>query len=107
MHCRGECAERLVRADIGSGFLATDVLLASGQRQYESAAAFGIGGLARETAGHLPHEFIAGGDDACEWATITWREAEALRFHGDDVGFGGRMQQAELDTFRDGRHEQG
>ena len=52
----GERAKRLVGANVGGGFLAADMLLARGERQDEAAAAFGVGGLAREAAGHLANK---------------------------------------------------
>ena len=39
----GQREERFVGADVRSGFLAADVLLAGGERQHEAAAAFRVG----------------------------------------------------------------
>src|SRR6185437_4800777 len=51
--------ERFVGADIGSGFLAADVLLARGKSEAKSAASSAIGGFARKPSGHLAHELVA------------------------------------------------
>ena len=78
------------------------MLLASGERQNESAAAFGIGGLTCKTARHLPDELISRRNNAGEGPAVARCKAEALGFHGNDVGFGRRAHQAERNTFGDG-----
>ena len=70
VHGGGQRAERLVGADVRSGLLAADVLLARGERQDEAAAAFGIDGLARETPGHLTDKFVARRKNADERPAI-------------------------------------
>ena len=64
-----------------------------------------VHGLARETAGHLAQVLLLGRDDAAERAAIAERDAERLRFHGDDVGLDGRADNAERDGLGD-RHDQ-
>src|SRR6185369_15975062 len=103
----GESAEGLVGTDVGSGFLAADVLLASGEREHEAALAGSVDSLTGEAAGHLANEFVARCDNASEWAAITGRQTETLRFQGDDVGFGGGLDRAKGNTFDDGNDEQG
>ncbi len=87
--------ERFVGADIGSGFLAADVLLARGESEAKSAASGAIGGFARKPAGHLAHELVARGNYADVRTAVTRRHAETLRFERDDVGFFRRFDDAE------------
>ncbi len=65
-----------------------------------------VDGLAGEAAGHLAENFSLGGDDAAVRAAVAERDAEGLRFHGDDVGFRGRLHDAERDGFGDGDDQQ-
>ena len=106
MNCGGQREERFVGADIRGGFFAADVLLARGERENESAAAFGVEGLAGEAAGKLADEFVARGDHADVRTAVTGRYAEALTFHRHDIGFGGRLHDAERDGFGDAVDEQ-
>ena len=68
--------------------------------------AFGVGSLAGEAAGKLADEFVACGDYAHVWAAVTRRDSEALAFHRDDIGFGGRPDDAERNGFGDSDDEQ-
>ena len=101
MNRRRQRVERFVGADVRSGLLAADVLLARGQRQHEAAAPRGVGGLARQAARHLPHEFFARGDHAHIRPAIARRDAKRLAFHGHDVGFRRRPDDAERNGFGD------
>ena len=89
--CGGEGEKSFVRADIRGGLFAADMLLARREGENEAAATFGIEGLARETARELANKFIARGDHSDEGPAITWSHAQALTFHGDDIGFGRRL----------------
>ena len=106
MNGGGESVERFVGADVGGGLLAANVLFARGERQHEAAIACGVRGLSGEAAGHLAHEFFACGDHADVRAAVTGRNAEGLAFHGDNVGFRGRANDAERNGFGDGGDEQ-
>ena len=86
-----ESVESLIGANIRSGLLAANVLLARRQCKNESAPAGRIGGLTRESPRHLPHVFIVSGDDAHKRAAVAGRNAEALTFQRDDVGFHWRL----------------
>ena len=68
--------------------------------------AFGVGSLTGEAAGELSNKFIAGGDYADVRAAVARRDAEALAFHRDDIGFGGRAHDAERDGFGDSDDEE-
>src|SRR5580704_7468875 len=106
MNGGGEGAERLVGADVRRRLFAADVLFARSERKYETAATLGVDGLAREAAGHLADEFVARSEHADKWTTITRRQTEALAFHRDDVGLGGRLHETKRDTFRNRRDKQ-
>src|SRR6185437_12643242 len=80
----GERAQPRIRADIAGRLLAADVLLASRQRQYPAAAAFGVGGLADQPARHLPHMLLTRGEKADMRPAEIERVAERLAFGGDD-----------------------
>src|SRR6185312_8125209 len=56
--------------------------------------------------GEAAQELLAAGDDAGIGAAKAHRDAEALQFHGDNVGGGGRRQQAERHRLGDDRHQQ-
>ena len=51
MHGRGQRAERLIGADVRSGFLAPNVLFAGRESEHEAATSLGVDGLSRETPG--------------------------------------------------------
>ena len=98
--CRHERNEGLVGADVRRRLFAADVLLARGQRQYESAIPCPVDSLAREPARHLPHELLLGCDHTAEWSAIAKRHAERLRLHGNDIGLNGRAHDGQRDGFR-------
>src|SRR6185295_13239879 len=68
--------QRLVGADIRRRLFATDVLLASGQGQNESALAIAICSLARQPPRHLANKLFAGGDHATVWSSEAERHAK-------------------------------
>ena len=82
------------------------MLFARGESEDEAAIAGGVGGLAGQAAGHLADVLFARGDYADVWAAVTGRDAEGLAFHGDDVGFRRRADDAERDGFGDRREKQ-
>ena len=102
-----ERVQGFVRADVRCGLLAADVLFAGGERQHETTAAGSVGGLASEPARHLADKLFACRDDAHERSAVARRDTEGLTFEGHDVGFGGRANDAERNSFGDGRDEQG
>src|SRR5579859_3810061 len=106
MNGGGEGAERLIRADVRRGLFTTNVLFARRECEHKSAAAFGVDGLACEASRHLPDELIARSKHADKWTAITRRQAEALAFHRDDVGFCRRLHESERDAFRNRRDKQ-
>ena len=65
-----------------------------------------VGGLSGEAAGHLPDKFVARGDDADVRPAVAWRQTEALAFHRDDVGFGGRLHHSQRNAFGDRNDQQ-
>src|SRR5215831_8400835 len=99
--------ERLIGADVRSGFLAANVLLAGGEREDETALSCGVNGLAGQAAGHLADEFVTRCDYPCERAAIARRKTETLRFHCDNIGFGGRLNGAQGNTLCDRDNKQG
>src|SRR6185437_9384188 len=98
--------ERFVGADIGSGFLAADVLLARGKSEAKSAASSAIGGFARKPSGHSAHELVARGNYADVRTAVTRRDAETLRFERDDVSFFRRFDDAESQRLSDASDEE-
>ena len=82
----GQGGQRLVRANVGGGFLAPDVLLARGQGQDEPAPALGIVRLPDEPAGHLAQEFLLRREEAEVGSAESQRNAKGLRLATDDVG---------------------
>src|SRR5215472_8376167 len=69
-----------------SASFATDMLLAGGQSQNESALAPAIYGLARQPPRHLPNILLTSGNDSAVRTSESKRHAERLRLHGHDVG---------------------
>src|SRR5690242_15446911 len=95
-----------IGADIGGGFFAADVLLASSEREAESAAAFGVKGFSGEPARHLAHEFFTRRDDANERPAVARRNAKTLRFERDDVCVLRRLHNSERNGLRDAINKQ-
>ena len=83
--------QRLIRADIRRGFLAADMLLASSQREHESALALPVDRLADQAARHLPDKFFARGNHAAVGTAESQRDAKRLCFYRNDVGFARRL----------------
>ena len=106
MYRRGEGAKRLIGADVRSGPLAADVLLACRKCQHESPAALGVGRLAGETPGHLPHEFLVGCNHADKRPSVARRKTEALAFERDDIRLGRRPHEAERNALGHGHDQQ-
>src|SRR5262245_25645919 len=102
MNGRRQRAERLVGADVGRSLFAADVLLPSGEREDEAALSCSVNGLPCKSPGHLANEPIARGDDACERAAVTGRQAETLRFHRDDIGLSRWLYGTEGNAFSNG-----
>src|SRR5947199_308301 len=78
-------AKRLVCANIGSGFLAANVLLACRKRQHKSAMSRKVRGLPRQPSRHLTNVSFTRGNHAGKRSAITRRQAKALRFKRHDV----------------------
>ena len=102
----GQRTQRLIRADIGSGFLAPDVLLARGERQHKAAPAFGVNRLAHQAAGHLPKELFPGGQEAHVGTAESHRHSERLRLAAHNIGLAGRFDDRERERLRDGDDQQ-
>ena len=98
--------QRLIGADIGSGFLAADVLLAGRQRQTKRAIAAGVLGFADQASRDLANEFFFAGDDAGEWSAVAGRDGEGLQFAGDDIGVARRLQQSQRNGFGENEDQQ-
>ena len=94
---RSQCDQPLVGADIGSGFLAADVLLTGGQGEHISALAAVIDSLAYQAPRHLAHVLFAGGKDAQVGSTKRERDAQRLTFASDDIcaELTGRLEQSQ------------
>src|SRR5580698_6363883 len=106
MNGGGESVKSFVGANVGGGLLAADVLFARSQGEDESTITGGVCGLSGEAAWHLAHEFLARGDYADVRAAVTRWNAEGLAFHGNDVRFCGRANNAERNRFGDRGDEQ-
>ena len=92
-----ESHQGLVGADVGSGFLAADVLLAGLQGEDEGAASLRIGGLPDDAAGEFAHPLASAGHKAHVRAAVAKGYAEALAVSHCDVGapFGGGLHHGE------------
>ena len=86
MHREGQRAQAGIGADVGRRLLATDVLLARGQREHEAALAVGIDGLADETPRHLAHILVAGREQADIRTAEAEPVADRLALADHDVG---------------------
>src|SRR5271165_421111 len=98
--------QRLIGADVRGRLLATDVLLAGGKRQHESALAVAIASLAHKASWHLAHKLVARSDYTAVRSAETKRHAEGLRLHTYDVGFSRRLHDAKRNRFGDRDDEQ-
>ena len=78
------------------------MLFPSREREAEAASALSIGSLAGKAPRHLPDICLARGKDAGIGPAEARRHSEALRFEGDDIGFGGWLDGAKRDGFGDG-----
>ena len=89
-----EREQSLVGADVGSGALAFDVLLAGGQRQHVGALAAVVHGLADETSRHFVNVGFLRGEEAERRAAVPHRESQRLAFADHDVRahFAGRLE---------------
>src|SRR4029077_3211161 len=95
----GKSAERLISANVGSRLFAANVLLARSQGENKATAAFEVGGLASESSRHWGDKPLTGSDHADKRAAIAGRQAKALPFHRNDVGFRGRPQSSQRNPF--------
>ncbi len=85
VHARRQGTQRLVGADVGSGFFAADVLLAGDQSQHETTLALSVHRLAHQTTGHLVLELILAGEVAQVWPAKADHIAQWLPLTDDDV----------------------
>ncbi|MNW55435.1 hypothetical protein D3C74_330930 [compost metagenome] len=60
--------QRLVGADVRSGFLTADMLLAGLKRKHEAALAVAVNSLADNPARHAAHERLGYGKEAAGWS---------------------------------------
>ena len=107
-HGGGERAETLVRTDVRGRTLATDVLLASGERQHVAPPPLLVHGLADEPARHAAHVALARGEEPQIRTPEGKRDAEALAFSHRDVDAerARRMQDPEAHRLRRHADEQ-
>src|SRR5271157_452845 len=96
----GKCAQRLVRTDVGSSFLAPDVLLAGGEGQHKAAPALGVNGLAHQAARHLPKELFPGGQKSHVRTAESHWHSKRLRLAAHDVGLAGRFDNRQGERLR-------
>ena len=82
------------------------MLLARREGQHEAALAIFVFSLAHQTAGNLPDEFFFGGQHSRVGPTESERHAERLRFHGDNIGFTGRLHDTQRKRFGNRDHQQ-
>src|SRR5258708_6585668 len=95
----------MIRADVGGRALATDMLLASCERQAECAAAVAVASLADQPPGHLPKmRHSRRHESESRSAKLQWH-AEALPLTDGDIDseVARRAKQAECDAFRGSR----
>ena len=85
VHGRHVGEERLGRADVGGGLLATDMLLACLQGHSVRATPVDIEGDANESPGHLPDIRVARGKKCRVGSAVTKRHAKPLRAAYDDI----------------------
>ena len=103
----GKGAQRLVGADVAGSLVAADVLLAGTQRHDVGAAALQVQRAADEATGDLPHQRVAGGEDAEVGPAVLRRDAQRLALAGADVGavLAGAGQHGQRHRFDDGHEE--
>src|SRR2546423_6246190 len=82
---RRERNQSFICADVGSRFLAPDVLFASRERQHKTAPAILVVSFADQSSGNLSRVFVARREQANVWATVRQRHAKRLTFGDDDV----------------------
>ena len=89
--------ERLRRADVGRGFLATNVLLAGLERHAVGALAARVHRHTDDPPRRLPNEGVTRGKERGMRSAVAERDAESLRVPDDRVGahFAGRHEQRE------------
>jgi hypothetical protein len=82
---RGECQQRLVRADVARGLVASDVLLPRAKRHDERPLAADVRRHAHQAAGDLPNQLVRRGEDAQVGPAVLGRDPERLTFARRDV----------------------
>src|SRR5258708_25607286 len=81
---RGERAQRMISADVRGRTFATNMLLASIQRQAKRAAAVAIASLSDQPAGHLTQMSGSRGHESDARSAVLKRQPETLSLaHGD------------------------
>src|SRR6202046_4672709 len=95
----------MIGADVRSRAFATEVLLASIERQAESAAPVAIASLSDQPAGHLAQMSHSRCHEADTGSAILKRQPETLPLADGniDAKFARRAQQAQCDSFGGGR----
>ena len=71
--------QRLVGADIRGSLLPPDVLLAGGEGEHKTPAPVLVDGLAHQSAGHLPRQIAARGEQPHRRAARAWRDRRPWR----------------------------
>ena len=97
----------MVGANVGSGLLAPDVLLAGLQRQHEAAAALAVVGLADQPSRQSADQVLGAGHEADVGAAVGRRQPQLLTFPDRDVSTvvagGGEQGQADRVDAGDGQ----
>ena len=95
--------QRLVRADIGRGLLASNVLLARLEGENERPLPVPVGGLAHDPAGHTADEILSRGHESERRATVGDLDSQRLPVADGDVeaGLAGRLEDSERDRIYD------
>ena len=85
IHGGSQRHQSLVRANVGGGFFAADVLLAGGEGQNITLASLLIHRFTHQPAGQFADKFLAGGKNAQVRAAKGKRDAQGLAFANHDI----------------------
>ena len=77
--------QRLGRANVGSGFVSSDVLFSRLQRQSECVVALSVSRDADHSSRHHAHQLLRDGEESGVRTAITERNAETLSVAEGDV----------------------
>ena len=97
----------LVGADIRGRFLAADVLFARGQGKTQTTLAVAIVRSGRQAARASAGRIFRASRSRRSTGRQSQRNAERLRFHGDNVGLARRLDDAQRNRFGNRDHQHG